>query len=946
MVTVRKYANNITQSSGVYQGGSNPRQYRTFTNLSALKADDGNYAQCNNLGGKNGTWNRPSTLYFKNFGFNIPSYAKITKIVVGYAHNKITYSSSTAYPSINAPLITLLNVSGCSERGYAVPVNYTRFTKTYEVFPTPSLVNSSNFGVSIDYPTNTNTNPGAMKVGYCWIEITYDDLNFAINSSIVKEKGKYFVDDTVDIQVDLANLSNARVDYDATVNISLPSGVSFVQKVSGSGDFNTINQNTVNWISNMNSNFESSVVLRIRCTSQGTKTITFTESSTQIQTKITIKVEEDTIQLIVNVPEHTVEDGVFPLEIVAKTNVPRETNEKVYFSLPDQLIIQSFYVDETLNKNFTDKGQGEYEWEPDVSVTGQDECIAYVSATSPGLYTYYVGTSSPLTENDSYTIKIRPKELTSPFFSSITVNDEVRSRMESGITYTLSSFMKMDILEEDIELIEEYSYNYRMGVFNSPIPENEEDFTEEYILSNCIFSEALTEPNILTERSLEFIFNAENPLIVVFTGEYIEVEARAFGIEFSNPIIAETAYYEGVEEPGLFPSPFKSLIRNDDFAVTELDSLKETNRIRIYDYQMGGIETRDNIVIQGLEVHFTVNTNNSCSLLLKVLAPNGAVGERSINIDEGTREIIIGGQFDLHGLTFEDYRDLDYLELELVELNPFHHDTYLEINNIYLTFHYLTIPDYVIKAFVNGIDCRYYNMFITNVEIPAGTENDVQYVQVDGTDSNLPYRSNIQEKEITITFQVIGCNLEETSMFLERIGNLFRNKRDEFNRPTMNTIEFSHYPNRVWKYIIEESIEAEAEISDYEGEIKLIIPDGTSFAKEMLVTNAQGTNQGIAKVNPVIQIMPMAEEITITETVSGQNMIIRDEELDSSDIVIIDCANRIVQRADTDNEGKITYTDITEKIDFNSQWFLLEGEYRFTCNETANIQSISFYERW
>ena len=237
-------------------------------------------------------------------------------------------------------------------------------------------------------------------------------------------------------------------------------------------------------------------------------------------------------------------------------------------------------------------------------------------------------------------------------------------------------------------------------------------------------------------------------------------------------------------------------------------------------------------------------------------------------------------------------------------------------------------------------------MFITNVEIPAGTENDVQYVQVDGTDSNLPYRSNIQEKEITITFQVIGCNLEETSMFLERIGNLFRNKRDEFNRPTMNTIEFSHYPNRVWKYIIEESIEAEAEISDYEGEIKLIIPDGTSFAKEMLVTNAQGTNQGIAKVNPVIQIMPMAEEITITETVSGQNMIIRDEELDSSDIVIIDCANRIVQRADTDNEGKITYTDITEKIDFNSQWFLLEGEYRFTCNESANIQSISFYERW
>ena len=58
MVTSQKfYAKSISQTSESTVWNStnpkNPRKYRKFINLDALKADDSNYATCSNLGGKN-----------------------------------------------------------------------------------------------------------------------------------------------------------------------------------------------------------------------------------------------------------------------------------------------------------------------------------------------------------------------------------------------------------------------------------------------------------------------------------------------------------------------------------------------------------------------------------------------------------------------------------------------------------------------------------------------------------------------------------------------------------------------------------------------------------------------------------------------------------------------------------------------------------------------------
>lgn len=943
MVVIRKYAKNISQTSGVYKEGSNPRRYRTFTNISALKTDDSNYALCSDLGGANGTWNRPSTLTFRNFDFNLPDYAKIVRITVGYGQGKITYSSKTAYPKINAPLITLLNVSGYSSRGNAVPATYTKFTKKFDAKPKPSSVNSSNFGVSINYPTNTNTNNGAMKVGYCWIEIEYEDLNFSITAKTLNNNTRY-LNETFDMQLNLSNLSKTRIDYNSIVKINLPSGLEFVGTITGSGSLNKNSDGSYSWISSVGSTFQSSITLRFKCVKTGSQTISFAESSTGVNTKLNVFVNEDRLKLDIESPDFAVEDEEFVLKCKAGTIVPRDTEGTVYFEFPPQLKITSI-ITENENSLFEQEGTS-INWIPN-TIEKEDIISISIVPESANIFDYYISTTIPFNDNNKYSIKVKPSDLTIPFSSFLELNEDVIGRMGTNIVYKVISFFKMNIIDDDIALIDEYAYNYRLGVFNNEVPENPDEFTEEYILSKAEFSDPILQANTLKELSLEFKYDEKYPVIIIFTGEYLESNVRAFSIDFSNPIIIESEYYDSLEPTGIFPAPFKSLISQEDFAATELFGLTKTNRIRLYNYTMGGLETRDDMVIQGLEVHLNINCDNPCSLLIKVLAPNGNIGERSLNIGRETGEKTIGGKFDLCGLDFEDYRNLDSLEIELIQLNPFDHDTYLEINNIYLIVHYLQLEGKpTVDCFVNGINIKYYNMFLQNLEIPAGTENSVKYLKVEGTDSNTPYRSNIDSKEITLEFNVFGDNLEENSLFMERIGNLFKNARDDFNKPILNTIEFSHYPNRLWEFIQEGSIESTAEITSYSGTIKLTVPDGTSRSKEPIITNAQGINASIAKVTPIIQLMPFADEITVTEDVSKQVFIIRKTGLSNSNIISIDCTKRKVFKLDKQEDGTFIETDITDSVDFSSDWFLIQGEYRFSCENSGSIQSVELYERW
>ena len=527
----------------------------------------------------------------------------------------------------------------------------------------------------------------------------------------------------------------------------------------------------------------------------------------------------------------------------------------------------------------------------------------------------------------------------------------------------------MKVVIEDSEYVsffESYDYNYRIGVFNTNLPDG---YTDEYLLENTEWSNPISAPNIWEELKVDFFYSKDYPLIFIVTGEYIESIAEEASIQYTYPCLIEEEYRNAAESPGLFEYPIQDLTVDEGATSLDLKQGEVTNITKLYDIDFTNFleSDDDNRIIQGVTVYFDVLTcDNPISIMAQLVSPSFTKnGNRSLNIESIFQEVEIfqgivslGGQFDLWGLDWDDFKlsKLEDLEIDLQFLNNFQQDVHIEFNNPRIVFHYVELEESKIISKVNGVDLRYFNVFIKDVIIKPGTNNDVKYLEVEGTDSKLPYRSNIREKEIEMEIRVPGCDIEETTTFVERLASILTTKRDKFNKPILNEIEFSHKPNRIWKYLLEDELDVSAEFTEYEGKIKLIVPEGTAYSKEPIISNAVGTNRGIAKVNPIIRVIAQPNEsnhtIIIKETISNQEWRLIDDSLEIGDIVRIDCSERKaykVEGQDDFYEGDISYspdTDITEKVDFNSDWFLIQEDYNFECENTARIQSVSFYERW
>ena len=115
----------------------------------------------------------------------------------------------------------------------------------------------------------------------------------------------------------------------------------------------------------------------------------------------------------------------------------------------------------------------------------------------------------------------------------------------------------------------------------------------------------------------------------------------------------------------------------------------------------------------------------------------------------------------------------------------------------------------------------------------------------------------------------------------------------------------------------------------------------------MNISNAYGVNNSIAKVNPEIYIFALENTVVITEDRSNQELIIRGNNIVNK-LLRIDCSNReaYLLEDNPDNAEEYVNINITSDVDINCDWFVIQGEYSFNCNNTANIQSVRFFERW
>ena len=481
------------------------------------------------------------------------------------------------------------------------------------------------------------------------------------------------------------------------------------------------------------------------------------------------------------------------------------------------------------------------------------------------------------------------------------------------------------------------------------------NLTDEQIFYNAKWwSTKVAGLNTSNNVECDFTYEEDYPLYILITGDYPEGDPENNTITFNEPCIVEEEQYNGRTPNGNYPEPIDDLVLNDgSTSEVTMDSYTKSETIVFYDLPLtDNYGTNTERAIRGIELTGKVEQSDRVTLYAKLQSPNGESRERSIVLDDNETSLdtdnsfSIGGNGDLWGFSTLDIVNLEDWEIELTATNTLEETTAnLNYSNIQLNLYIEQVETQNITCYINGEDIRYYGVFLTDIKIPEGLQTDTKYLDIDGTDTNDAYRQNIREKTITIEFDLGNdCDINANTQSLREFTKLLVNDRDEYNRPIPKRIEFSHYPDVYWEYILEEAMDHKLDIGSYiDGKVKLTIPAGTSYDKEPTTTSNTGYVNGIATIHPNIIFKPTDTVVTIRETVTGQEFHIGYTGEWNDKIVELDCDNRIAWLKT--NEDDIDPVNLNKYVDYNSDWFRLKGEYSFT-GINCIIRTVDYSERW
>ena len=558
---------------------------------------------------------------------------------------------------------------------------------------------------------------------------------------------------------------------------------------------------------------------------------------------------------------------------------------------------------------------------------------------------------------------------------SVTASDIVLTIDETDYTYTneetktipitTNSFIAVatkntnDTTSYTVE-IEDYTKTYNIN-FNAEETKVEEvihdttdydNLTNEQIFSNAEYwSNTVAGLNTYNNVECNFTYEEDYPLYILVTGDYPEGNPSNTPISYLEPCIIEADNYTNRETNGNYPEPILNIINHDgDTASITIPVMETSSPIVIYDLDLDeDYGTDSEIAIRGIGVSVTIEDYSDCVISAQLKAPNGAIGERSIILEDGVLDeennLLLGGLGDLWNFSTLDIVNLKDWELIVTQQNILTNtETTISAGNVQLIFYVEQITEQKDFCYINGEDLRYYGVFIKDIDIPSGLKTDTAFLDIDGTDTNVSYRQNIREKEITIEFEIgDNCDLQTATDSLRQVTQLILNERDSLNRPIPKQIRFSFMPDVYFEYIVENTFDNPIEINSYNIKAKLTVPAGTSYKIQSTTTNTTGFVQGLAKVNPTISIKPTGTEIEVTERNSEQKFTIHYTEDTTDQIIVIDTENRKCY-AQTD-EDSTDRTDITRYVDFNSDWFVLQGAYSFE-GTNCFIRTVEYVERW
>lgn len=960
-----KYPQSIAQPST----GSTITTWKNTNNLKSASSDvKNNYAQTNKINASGGTHPKIGTLHLQTMGFNIPEYAIITSIVVGYSY-RLEAQVATKYPTIAAPTLALKSVYDTTQRKGATPTkDWKTKTLTYSsgtyALPSAKTINGDYFGVSIAFPKNTHkSNEGYVYLNNVYVTVHYTIPEFPVDLVMVgDENGEFIKDKSFKLQASINNPDLA--DTPPTIEITVPTGTVL--------DFapNTITSNTLTKLSdtkyqltlarwgdsyetynaidvkgNNISNFAQTTVrintqkgavtvdLVATVPNTGDKIFTITETRGSLSKSRTVTIAAqptptfDVIEVPMEQAIYAVQNTAFtvplkiPVDMIGSTvylytDTPISILQNgTYYAVSNWYSIPSSVFDE--------EGIGE------LTVRTSNTGLIYISITN---------SNEEIPESSTFIVRVAPAGYDVPRFTVLKLSTEEANRLGNGFNYTVSADMRITCQVSAFHYFVDYYRNFRIGVVNS-IPQT---LNVETIFNSCRnWSDLVSVFNEFEEKTVDFTYDENYPVYIIISGNYLEGVCNYFECEFANLQIIENTREDG--NFVFFPAPIKDILSDEEetSASLVLPENSNTNNLIFYDLGLDDSFSREtDIAIRGIVVKVTANSDDASVIYAQLKSPSGNIGERSVLLSDDTVHIL-GGRTDRWGFLLSELEDFSSFELELNISNIAGNNNQVTIEKVELSVYFTYYESHVVDWFIDGENMAGFNVFLEDVTIPEGLETSTKYLDVDGTDTNVAFRQNIKEKEITVEFDITECNIDEATATLQDITQILQTERDELYRPIPKKVEFSHYPGIYWNYILEEPIDAKATVSTYECKVKLTVPAGTAFTNDDIVAGKSGRVNGLAKVNPVIVIIPTASNIEISESFTDQTFTMTYSNMQTTDTIEIDCENRKIYLRNNDDE----VSDITaDAADWDTDWFLLYDQFLFEESGCV-IQSVTWNER-
>jgi len=489
------YPQTVTQTTG--------GKYATFDSLANIKNNaTGKYAVTKRIKGKSESPNHPSTVSCTNFKLNLPTGARVTSVKVEYRHDLQPYNSK--YPSINAPTISLLGVSGYSTKGKAPNKSLTTRSVTFKPKKSTDFssakLNSNGFGFKIDYPKNANANSGYLRISFVRITVNYKTPSFTLaysaNPKMPEQNGK--------VNVSLKASNKNLTDYTPTITITTPAGFTLknTPTMQNGSTWTKVNNRTYLWKPKFTSKIGSMTLgLSFDVNVSGTLPVSATfeavESLTGATGVLTVNVVEAT-------PDSTSEDDEdSQKEMDADEQNPiSTTHPKMIVKNGETIIVDLHTTRESMWSGAPEgtgmvmavDGTSEYTME-NIEVASDEEFTHIYSPLSPyylaipyedftdGYLQVYVrinkmGSGAFIFFMDyvgtwlsRYRVEVTPleSELSTCFLTLLRLSGEEVNRLGDGYPYTVQSDMKLTTNEE---YVRDWYKNFRLGVFNNPIEEN------------------------------------------------------------------------------------------------------------------------------------------------------------------------------------------------------------------------------------------------------------------------------------------------------------------------------------------------------------------------------------------------------------------------------------------------------------------------------------------